>query len=370
MDGRVNVLMVGSNTQVKGGMTTVVQSFLDHRFSPKVNLKYIATHSEKGKVYNSYFFAKSLVRIVYHLMLKKPDIMHLHMSDKGSFVRKYIVFKASKIFRKKVILHMHGGNFNEFYEKSPFQLQLCMKEMLRKSDKVIALGSNWKTILMEIEPDSNVDILMNSVAMPDFKSAKKAGSPFTILFLAVMNEGKGILDLIKASVPVISRAVDQGKRLVFEIAGDGPQLEDAKKLTMEYGIERFFQFHGWIGEEKKRVLLQKTDLFVLPSYFEGLPMSILEAISYGIPVLSTDVGSIDEAVKDGKNGYLITPGDLPMLESRLEQLIYHPSYSHMRQTSRNLAIEKFDEKRYFEQIEDLYLGNFQANDLQSDWESP
>lgn len=358
MVATVKVLMVGSNTRVKGGMTTVVQSFLNHQFSPLVNLTFIPTHSEKGKIYNSFFFAKSLIHIFFEIIIKQPDVLHLHMSDKGSFFRKYIVFKLSRLFRKRVILHMHGGNFDKFYETSSKLIQVRMKEMLSKSDKVIALGGNWEKKIIEIETSSTVKILPNSVAIPDLNLQRKDGGTFTILFLAVMNEGKGILDLIKASVPVISRATERGKELIFEIAGDGPQLEAAKQLTAAYGIERFFHFHGWVEERKKQELLQKTDLFVLPSYFEALPMSILEAISYGIPVLSTDVGSIDEAVKGGFNGYLIPPGDLPMLTDRIERLIYHPFYSGMRRASRNLAIEKFDEAKYFEQLEAIYLEGF------------
>lgn len=101
MDGRINVLMVGSNTKVKGGMTTVVQSFLNHTFSRNIRLDYIATHSEKGRLYNSFYFAKGLISIIYHLLSVDTDILHLHMSDKGSFVRKYMIFKIAKSFGKK-----------------------------------------------------------------------------------------------------------------------------------------------------------------------------------------------------------------------------------------------------------------------------
>lgn len=359
MENDVNVLMVGSSTNVKGGMTTLVQSFLQHEFSPPISLTYIVSHSEKGRIFNSFFFAKSLVDIVFHLAAGKMDIVHLHMSDKGSFFRKYIVFKISKWFGKKVIVHMHGGDFEAFYSRMPHQVQLLIHDMLKNADKVIALGNNWETTLHEIEPLADLAVLMNSVPIPKYKEKKNGDSVLKILFLAVMNESKGILDLIDASVSVIEKAEEQKKRIRFEIAGDGPLYEEAQKMVSQYQLNDYFHFHGWVDKEEKEQLLQQSDLFVLPSYFEGLPMSILEAISYGMPVISTKVGSIDEAVKEGVNGYLIEPGDINALEDRLHSAISNPSFDEMGKASRRLAEKNFDEVKYFRQIEALYLAETQ-----------
>lgn len=355
MKSNINVLMVGSNTNVKGGMTTLTRSFLNHQFSSLINLTYIASHTEKGRIYNSFFFVKSLISITFNLIFKNQHIVHLHMSDKGSFVRKYIIFKISRLLRKKVIIHAHGGNFKEYYLKVPKQMKTCIKDMLRNADKIIALGSNWEKILLEIEPMTDVAIVTNSVKLPKYEEKSRDKQPFVVLFLAVMNEEKGIMDLIQASASLIRKAAEKNKELLFEIAGDGEMLERAKEMVAEYHLENFYHFNGWVNDEQKKILLQKSDLFVLPSYYEGLPMSVLEAISYGIPVIATNVGSIDEAVKEGKNGYLIVPGDVSALEDRLQQAIFHPAFEDMRKASRKLAEEKFDEEQYFKKIEDLYL---------------
>ena len=361
MGNDVNVLMVGSSTNVKGGMTTLVQSFLQHEFSPPISLTYIVTHSEKGRISNSFFFAKSLAGIVFHLAARKTDIVHLHMSDKGSFFRKYIVFKISKWFGKKVIVHMHGGDFEAFYSRMPRQVQFLIHDMLKNADKVIALGNNWETTLREIEPLADLVVLMNSVPIPEYKEKKNSNAVFKILFLAVLNRSKGILDLIRVSVSVIEKAEEQKKRILFEIAGDGPSYEEAQKLVSQYQLNHYFHFHGWVDKEEKEQLLQQSDLFILPSYFEGLPMSILEAISYGMPVIATNVGSIDEAVKDGVNGYLIEAGDINALEDCLHSAINDPSFEKMGKASRNLAQNKFDEEKYFRQIEALYLAEAQKD---------
>src|SRR5699024_3678529 len=141
-------------------------------------------------------------------------------------------------------------------------------------------------------------------ALPEYESVP-VKKDFTILFLAVLNKSKGILDLIHAAEKVMDAKIPLGGRLIFEIAGDGEMLQEAESLVKQKDLEEHFRFHGWVDGKEKYKLLRNADLFVLPSYFEGLPMSILEAVSCGLPVIATDVGSIDEAVIEGDNGFLI-----------------------------------------------------------------
>lgn len=354
MDDKVRVLMIGSSIKVKGGMTTVVQSFLRHEFDPSIKLSYIATHTEKGKAYNSVYFVQSLVHIFFHLLFRNPHIVHLHMSERGSFVRKYIVFKLAKAFGKKVIVHTHGAEFKEYFMSSSLKMKKRIMGMLKNADNVLALGKSWERILRSIEPAAKTAVLMNSVPIPAVDQLKEDKKEFNLLFLAVLIERKGILDLIDASVLPISQADRQGKRLIFHIAGDGELMEAAKMKVFAYGLEESYRFYGWVDENGKKRLLEKADLFILPSYNEGLPMSILEALSYGIPVISTKVGSIDEAISDGINGYLIEPGDIDALSKRISELATESPLKKMRVASRKMAEEKFSSEQYFKQVEKLY----------------
>lgn len=360
MGKSLKVLMVGSDINVKGGMTTVVQSFLQHPFPPEIELIFIPTHSEKGNVFNMGFFAMNLTRILYHYLLKRPQIIHMHMSERGSFLRKYIIFKLSRIFGIKVLLHSHGAEFKEFFEGSAPPMKKRILNLLKGADKVIALGKSWEMILKEIESEADTTILMNSVPMPKFQRPSKNQAEFNFLFLAVLIERKGILDLIHASEPVIRQAEKNGKRVVFHIAGDGKLKEAAMELVSSLHLESAYRFYGWVDEVQKRKLLQTADLFVLPSYNEGLPMSILEALSYEIPVISTTVGSISEAVIEGLNGYLIAPGDIERLAEKMNTAIYSEDSVLMGKKSKELAENKFNADKYFREVENLY---WTVNDL-------
>lgn len=354
MNEKVNVLMVGSNLNVKGGMTTVVESFLSEKSMKDINLTYIATHSHKGKYYNIFYFFVKLIIVTYYLTFKRIDILHMHMSERGSFKRKYILFKIAKRLGKKVITHTHGAEFKDYYLNGSIKNKTRIKELLKGSDKVITLGIEWDKTIREIEPTTDTVVLVNAVNIPVFEK-KISESKLKILFLAVLIERKGILDLINASVNIIKVMKEENKEVEFVIAGDGELMEAAKKLTRDLNVEKSFNFLGWIDNRMKKNVLEEADLFVLPSYNEGLPVSILEAMSYGIPIVSTDVGSINEAVKEG-NGKLITPGNIEVLSKAIIEILKDPHFKEMGIISREMAIEKFSTEIYFRKIEGLYKG--------------
>lgn len=350
----IEVLMCGSRTSVKGGMTTVVESFLRHEFDSAIRLKYIPTHTEKGKVFNVFYFGMKLFAVAAYLVLRRPAYVHLHMSERGSFVRKYIVFHLGKSVGSHVVVHTHGAEFKQYYLEASLNRKKQILRLLKEADRVIVLGESWERILQEIEPETNTEILMNAVPIPVHQRNVADKAVLSILFLAVLIERKGILDLIEAAVGFLPEAEREEKKVQFHIAGDGELMEQAKQLTESLGIAEKFVFHGWIGPEKKEELLKEADLFVLPSYNEGLPLSILEAMSFGIPVISTDVGSVDEAVVDGVNGYLIRPGDRDALTESLVKCLNGANLGEMGEASRELVKLKFDEQRYFEKVEAMY----------------
>lgn len=349
------VLMVGSSVNVKGGMTTVVEAFLSHNFGNDIVLKYIPTHIENvGKVQKTLYFLINLIRILIHLVFGKVNIIHMHMSERGSFSRKYIIFRLAKLFNIPVITHTHGAEFKEFYEKSNSKLKLKINHLLKDSNVVITLGEIWNQIIKEIEPKSNTIILRNSVPIPATKNVIN-NEIIKVLFLAVLIKRKGILDLIEASEKIIKELEEKNKQIEFVIAGDGDLREEAKSLVNNLGLNSYFKFVGWVNNEQKHKLLQETDLFLLPSYNEGLPLSILEAISYGIPVISTNVGSINEAVKNGENGFLINPGDKDKLAKYTTKLLTGSDFHKMGTKSRELAEDVFNIDSYFKSVKNLYL---------------
>lgn len=354
---KMNILMVGSSLKVKGGMTTVVESFLkESSSSEKFKIFFIPTHIEKGNnTIKLFYFFIACLKIILNLIIKRIEIVHIHMSERGSFKRKYVIMLVAKFFRKKVIIHTHGAEFKEYYQESGNATKTKIRTLLKRADLVITLGEKWDNIIRAIEPKTNTQILRNSVDIPDKIEVNKVFSNnINILYLAVTTKRKGIIDLINAAPKIIERLESNENNITFTIAGDGDLLEESKNLAKRLNVQNNFKFMGWISRQESQSLLKDADLFVLPSYNEGLPMSILEALSYGVPVVSTKVGSIDEAIEENKNGFLIEPGNIKMIEDTIVKILENPNLNEFRKNSRLICEEKFNNKKYFNIMYTIY----------------
>ena len=144
------------------------------------------------------------------------------------------------------------------------------------------------------------------------------------------------------------------KSVELYIGGDGDENRIRKEIN-SLGLYGRVHYLGWINEAQRDVLLTKTDVFVLPSYGEGMPMSILEAMSYRIPVIATNVGGIPEVITDKVTGFLIEPGDRESLFSLLNRLIENKELrQEIGKNARNEIIRKFNIEDYGYKLESIF----------------
>ncbi len=345
------VLMMGSVLSVKGGMTSVVNNFLSNCFS-EFEIDYFPTHHNRGALNDIILFALKAPLMI--LKMVKAEIIHLHMSERGSCIRKYICFKIARIMKKKIIVHMHGAEFKEYYEACNKGMQTRILNMLVNADYVIVLGENWEKYVKGLSPKINTVILKNTVAKSN-SIVLRNEKIFNILFMAIIDKRKGIHDLVEAAYLIVKNLPD--KRLKFIIAGTGNDEIEIKKRVKELNLNSYFEFTGWITSVEKDKVLKQSHLLVLPSYNEGLPVSIVEAMSYAIPIVSTNVGSIDEAVFNGENGYLLKPGDVNNLYNSIREMIENEElWNSFSQKSLDIFNQYFDNNQYFNKVEQLYKG--------------
>ena len=137
-----------------------------------------------------------------------------------------------------------------------------------------------------------------------------------VLFLGEVGKRKGAYD-----IPAIAEKVYHHiKDVHFVVAGNG-DIEKIQEILREKGCNQLVTFTGWIGPEQKKERMLKARVYLLPLYNEGLPMSVLEAMSYGLPIVSTIVGGIPELVQPGENGFLYQPGDSDVLADGIIKLL-------------------------------------------------
>lgn len=353
MENKIKVLIVGSDLSVKGGITSVIDRFLRYKWN-NIEIELLPTYIEGSKGKRIVFFLKAIFKYVKKVINNDFDIAHIHMSYNGSFYRKYAIVKVSNAFNKKVILHLHGSEFEVFYKKGNKLVKRLIVDIFEKSDTVIVLGEKWNKVVKEIAPKSNVEIFNNAVNIPRYK-VKWSNDKINILFLGVLIKRKGIYDLIEAIKILNENKIIKDKNLNFIIGGSGPEELSLKMKIDEYGLDYCIEMVGWVNSDLKDGLLKKSQVFILPSYNEGLPMAILEAMSYGIPVIATNVGSISEVVMDNKTGFLAEPGDIEKIANYIIDITNSKEeWEKQSKICKEIIYNKFNENNYFNNIADMY----------------
>lgn len=348
---RPKVLMIGTSTIAKGGMATVINQLLSSSLKDHFDIKYIATHCDGSQADKAGKAISAFFAYLLYLIKARPEIIHIHSASRASFYRKSFFIIVAKLLANKVIFHLHGGEFMEFYTNESSRLRRnIIKTILIKTDLVIALSNSWEKRLHSILPTLPIKVLPNAITIPDSISISSHKVP-VIIFIGRVEQKKGFPDLMAAAEILKSRKVNFN----CIICGDG-DIKYWKDQCAAKNLSNEFDFKGWVTNSLKHDLLCESDIFVLPSYNEGMPMSVLEAMAYGIPVIATTVGGIPEIINNGVNGFLIHIGDIIALADKLEILLLNKDFAkQIGQAGRQTVQQKFDLNKSIEKLIKIYL---------------
>lgn len=286
-----------------GGISAVV-SYWSRHFEA---LHYYPIFKTGGKLTKGWWFVTSYIRLALRMTFdKKVRIVHLHTAADGSFTRNAQITRLCKAFGRKVIMHIHASRFKDFYNEATPEGKSKILKTLQSTDLLIVLSESWKEWFESIGTDADrMTVLHNITPSPTVMPEAKAGDERThFLFMGEIGPRKGIFDILEA---VAAHKEEAEGRMVLHIGGNRNEKQLLDVIRKE-GLEDIAIFEGWVSGEKKLELLNRADIYILPSFNEGLPISILEAMSYGCPIISTPVGGIPEVV-DKANGTLVTPGN-------------------------------------------------------------
>lgn len=307
--------MCCSELSVKGGMVSVVRNYLDYTGWDDYNIIFIPTHIERNKLIILAYFFVAYIKILFTLIFKDISIAHLHTAERGSFFRKAILVRTFKLFGVKTVMHHHAAEFEEFYKKLSVRNKNYVNRTLEMVDVNIVLSKRLISMITSKAPKARVEVLYNAVPVPKYNvydlNAKH------IMFLGRLGKRKGTYDLLQAIKNIDDKMPKEYK---FDLCGDG-EVDEVKEKIKELQLEERISFVGWINAERKNEFFKKACINVLPSYNEGLPMSILESMAFGIPNISTNIASIPEVIQNGMNGFLVRPGDISALSECLLKLI-------------------------------------------------
>jgi len=261
--------------------------------------------------------------------------VHLHVS-RESFWRQAPFAAAALAMRCPLIVQLHGGGFGAE-----------ARVLLAHAAWVIVACEAQRLWVKNLVRGAEV-VCVPPIAVPAPASA--ATRPNVVLFLGRLEAAKGIYDLLDALAGVRGAVPDV--RLVC--AGEGERAGIAHHAE-RLGIRDAVTFTGWVGPSGKRALLETAAAFVLPSYDEALPLSLVEAMSAGMPPLVSAVGGMPEAVQDGVSGLLVAPGDKASLERRLKRLLLDRALAaRLGAAARESARRRFAPERVLPRLEEIY----------------
>ena len=305
-----SILTIGCDFKhPKGGVAQVLNTYSS--FFPF--FRFVCTTKRTNRLGKLFQLVYAIIKFTCLCMFDKQiEIIHIHGASYHSFFRKCIFIFIGHAFKKKIIYHIHGAEFDVFARNNKKKVVAVLK----KVDCIIVLSQYWKDFFEKELGCKNVRILPNVIPSRDY-CKRRIDFPLQALFLGELGIRKGIYDLLQI---VTEHKAELEGRLVLHIGGNG-ETEKVQHYIESEGLLHIVKFEGWVSGEKKKQLLSQCDFYILPSYAEGLPISILEAMSYQMPILSTTVGGIPEVVENGINGILIQPGDKSALYQALMQLM-------------------------------------------------
>ncbi len=306
--------MVGPDRGVHGGISAIVNCYYEAGLDRQVDLKYIGTMKEGSRGKKLFVMAAAYLRFVF--ALGRYDIVHVNASSDNSFMRKSFFIKAAKRHNKKIVLHQHGGDFKNYYANQISEKRRrYIDGILEMADVMLVLTDSWKEYFGKLTDIGKIRVFPNGIVTSGLEGGTAGEHSLNkILFLGRICKDKGIDELLEAVDQIHSKNPDV--RLYIGGIFEEARYEGEIKKRSEY-----VKYLGWISGDEKKKYLAECGILALPSYYEGLPVTLLEAMLNGLVAVTTNVGGIPQVVTNGQNGIMIEPKNAEELCAALEDVI-------------------------------------------------
>ncbi len=343
--------MIVPDPSVKGGIASVVNGYRDKDslLERKYRIKYVESYRDGSKWQK---LGKALCgygAFFTQLCADRPDIVHVHSSFGPSFYRKIPFIYMSALFRVPVINHVHGAEFESFYENASAGKKKLVARVYGKCAKLIVLSEEWKRRFASFIPEKRIAVLENYCRLPKepYDTGRKAEQ---VLFMGELGKRKGCYDIPAIWEQVLRQ--EPAARLVM--AGDG-EMEAVRAAFLEKGISSGVHFPGWVRNESKEKLFRESSIFLFPTYHEGMPMAVLEAMGYGLGIVTTDAGGIPKLIRNEEDGFIGKPGDVQFMARHVIRLLQEPALCMAYgRRARELALRDYSAERHMERLCAIY----------------
>jgi len=350
-----NILHIGPLPPPIGGMAFNVQRYLLSDVAKAFNIVHVKSDLI-GKtrytgllrtIMNLTNAVLLTITLISRIVWNRPVLVHIRTNSFGGFYEKSALSVIARFLGRRVMIHIHGGAFGVFHANSSRLGKWFIRKLLGVNHRVIVLSEQMRETLLNIGlPKDRIRIIENAVFLPDesiWNHASNEGQPtrhdtnkITVIFLNRIDVQKGILELVDAARNVCENN-SQVQCLIY-----GPDTPDAKTIRdriHDMKMSEQIRLSGPVVDQEKENAYLSADIYVLPSYIEGMPIGLLEAASYGLPCIVSAVGGVPAVIEDGVNGLLIEPRDVDGLRNAMKKLIDDPALRRELGTRARRTIE-------------------------------
>jgi glycosyltransferase involved in cell wall biosynthesis len=349
------ILLVGKGPPDRGGISASLQSMLESGLAERHDLS-LLNLARTGIPRTGRFTWANLTRTisdawaVWHAAAGQ-DVVDIHsaLAPGVTMARAGFLALIARARGAKVVVHAHSGKVERWLSSPVRRAWAAM--MLAPVHRVVAVSEVSRKALARTVGAGRVTLVDNGVAVNAFPRADPVHDPPVLLYAGVLSPRKGLIDLVEASRSLTARGVRHEVVMAGGSADEGPDAEAAVREAAGPDI----RLMGPVPHEAMPDLYAGADVFCLPSWWEAMPLSVLEAMASGLPVVATKVGDVSRAVEDGVTGLLVSPRRPDLLASALGKLLEDPeARRRMGGAGRRRVEERFDFARSADALDRIY----------------
>jgi glycosyltransferase involved in cell wall biosynthesis len=286
----------------------------------------------KAVLYHLLYFAEA---VVIGEWMRREGLDHLHVHLANAACTAAMLLPKTHGIRYSITVH----GPDEFYDSGFYHL----REKVEGASFICCISRFCRSqLMMASSPEhwAKMEVCPLGVDPEAFQPRRPiAGDVFHILCVGRLAPAKGQAILLAA----VARLVERGRHVHADLAGDGPDRSALEKEAARLNVARSVTFHGAVNQDRVRELLSRADVFVLPSFAEGVPVSLMEAMAMEIPCVSTIIAGIPELIESGEDGILVPASDSDLVAGAIEKLIEDPEFRlRLGRTARRKIVEQYN----------------------------
>lgn len=350
------ILILGPARTAMSGVTTHLNLLLDSPLARGFDLVHFQVGSEgrretaAGRLLR---WLASPLALAAAIVRHRPRIVHINTSlNARAYWRDLGHLVVARALGCRVIWQVHGGALPLAFVRGVPPAAALLRMTLRWPEVLVVLASVEVDAYRAFVPDRTVIAIPNGIdpGPPTAPASSRPAGPLRLCYVGRLADGKGLFEALDALAASLSRGLDAR----LEIAGSGPLEAALRARVAALNLDRRVVFAGPVFGADKLALFARSDAFVLPSYSEGLPYALLEAMAAGLPAIATPVGAIPDVMTDGVHGRLVPVRDAEAIAAAIESLGDRAALARMGHASRRRVLEGYSIDRLVERFHELY----------------